>query len=147
MASGDNGSYAQVAKDVGYAELATDSTTYGDTESGSLMSVTCNLISGVKYDILLVANVGVDVANDGSILRVRDNSATGTQLIGPQRFVGSTSSVGEGVVGKARYTAAATGSRTFHVTGDRNSGTGTAHRIRAGAGRVTSLTVTRVVEP
>ena len=42
----------------------------------------------------------------------------------------------------AEYTAVSTGAKTFVVTGQRVVGTGTAHRIRAGASRPTFLTVT-----
>jgi hypothetical protein len=130
---------------VGIAQLTADSATWGATESAaSLLSVTFQEVIGQEYKITLSTNVGTDVANDCALIRVRADTVTGTQLLGPQVFMPTTSVNGFGLHMTGKYTGSVAGIKTLVITGQRNSGTGVAHRIRAAGSRPTFFAVERL---
>ncbi len=141
MAAGDPIPWSYIAKRVATASLTADSGTWQGTETTALLSATATLVNGQIYAVRLSTNVSVDVAGDVSQMRVREGTASGSQLCGPMVYGGTTNTSGFPCWGYFEYTATSSGSQTFVVTGQRNSGTGTAHRIRASVNRPTFLTV------
>lgn len=128
--------------------ITADSTTWNATESGSLASITPTLTTGLTYVIRICAAVGTDAAAspslEASILRVRENNSAGAQVLGPQIYMPTTSTVGFALMARAEYTAVATGAKTFVLTGQRNGGSGN-HRIRANTDRAAYLTIDLLV--
>lgn len=127
------------------ASLVADSATWSTVESGSLLSVTAPLVNTWKYAIRMFTAVSssVSAAAEMAVMRVRQDTATGTQMMGPQVSIPNSTSVGFAVAGYTEYTAASTGNKTFVVTGERTGGTGN-HQIRAGSVRPTTLIVDRI---
>lgn len=138
---------------VATATRNTDSSTWTGTESGSLLSVTASLINGQLYRVSMCTWLSTDAttypinlqsAVETSVVRVKEDSAAGTSILGPQIPLPTTSTTGFYIGSFADFTAAATGSKQFHLTGQRIGGSGN-HQIRAGAGRITTLTVDHAV--
>jgi hypothetical protein len=124
------------------SSIAADSATWTATESGSLISVTPTLTTGLTYKLLFSGAVSSDAVTSGvetTVMRIREDTATGNQLIVSQVFIPTTSTIGFLLTAYVEYTAVATGAKTFVVTGTRNGGTGN-HRIRAATGRSAWLT-------
>lgn len=123
-----------VEQEIQLTTRTSDSSTWGDTEAVTGIEVTGTLVSGLIYEIWFWGRVSSDVAADYTALRIREDSISGTQL----QFSGNIelpTTTGNGFPQSvvARYTAVSSASKTFVLTGDRQSGTGTAHRIRASA--------------
>lgn len=134
---------------VAQGTLTSDSATWTATESGSLLSVAGSLISGQRYRLSVVSWLSTDSTTypinaqssvETSVLRVREDNATGTSAMGPQIPLPTTSTTGFNICAFTDFVAVSTASKTFVLTGERIGGSGN-HRIRAGAGRVTTLTV------
>lgn len=125
--------------------LVADSATWTTVESGSLLSVVAPLVNGWKYAIRMFTAISssVSAAAEMAVVRVRQDNATGTQIMGPQVSIPNNTSVGFSVSGYAEYTAAATANKTFVMTGERTGGTGS-HQVRAGSARPTFLTVDHI---
>lgn len=132
------------ATNVAIDQLNADSATWGATESGSLLSVSPSVVNGQVYWVTVSGQVSADVAADSFLIRVRLTSAVGTQLIGRQGAATTTSVVGYNITACAKFTASSTGVQAVHVTGQRNGGTGTAHRIRASGTNPFYIRVDRV---
>lgn len=135
MAAGDQIPWSYIAKRVGEAELTADSTTWNATESGTLMSASPTLVSGFKYKVFVFVVVSTDVAADTAGMRLREDTASGTQMQLAPIYLPTTSANGFALAAYAEYTAVANGAKTFVLTGQRTTGTGTAHRIRASSSR------------
>src|SRR5690349_13115557 len=103
--------------DAGFAQLTADSSTFGSTESGALLTVNCDFVNGYEYIITANMNVSVDVAGDSFLMRIRADNATGTQLVGRQASAATTSTVGYNLMMQCKVTATATGTKTYVVTG------------------------------
>lgn len=140
MAAGDIVPWSYIATRVSTTEITANSSTYGATET-TLYTITPSLVSGLTYRIIFIAKIAVDVAGDVSFARIREDSLTGNQLDGANVYGGTTNTSGFTVYAISEYTAAATGTKTFVVTGQRVSGTGTAHGVKASANRKSYITV------
>lgn len=121
-----------------------DSSTWGGTESGAVMSITFAAVSGSKYKIVLEARVSADVAADASVMRIREDNSTGNVLQFGQVYCPTTSANAWLAHLYAEWTASSTGNKTIVVTGQRLIGTGTAHRIRASSQAPAYLFVDRI---
>lgn len=122
-------------------EVTADSATWAGTESGALYTVTADLVSGERYMLKLFTNVSTSssAASPGiefSTMRFREDNATGTQFVLDNAYMPTTNGNGFPVNMTGFYTAVATGSKTFVVTGQRSSGAGN-HQIRASGSRKT----------
>lgn len=126
--------------------LVADSSTWDDTPEVSVTTVTATLVSGQRYKIWFHGRVSTDVAADTAGLRIREDAGVaGTQLGFTNHPMPSTSGNGFTTTVYAEYTAAASGSKTFTLTGQRTAGTGTAHRVRAAAASPAFLALDKVV--
>jgi hypothetical protein len=126
--------------------LTADSSTWDDTPEVAATSVTATLVSGQKYKIWFHGRASTDVANDTAGLRIREDAGVaGTQLGFTNHFMPTTTGNGFTTTVYAEYTAAASGSKTFSLTGQRTAGTGVAHRIRAAASSPAFLAIDKVV--
>lgn len=108
-----------------------DSSTWGGTESGAVMSLTFAAVAGAKYKIIFEGRISTDVAADASVMRIREDNATGNVLQFSQIYLPTTSANAWPGHLYAEWTASVTGNKTVVMTGQRLIGTGTAHRIRA----------------
>lgn len=129
---------------IAITSLTADSVaTVGTTESGALHSVAGTLISGTTYRIRWIGNVSASVAGDCYFIRIRQDTATGTQIGQAQNYCDTTSNVGFTTLVEAEYTAVSTGAKTFVVTVTRNDGTGVGN-IRAVVGRPALLSIEKI---
>lgn len=127
---------------VGTTINTTGSGTFTTTET-TVESVTFSAIAGVQYEILYAAalwksSVSADVVS----VRCREDSSTGTQLIGID-FDAVIANHYYSPVVRALWTASSTVSKTIVITGQRKSGTGNISRD-AGATNPAITTVTSV---
>lgn len=126
--------------------LTADSSTWSNTPEVAATSVTATLVSGQKYAIWFHGRVSADVAADTAGLRIREDAGvSGTQLGFTNHSIATTSGNGFTTTCYAEYTAAASGSKTFTLTGQRTAGTGTAHRVRAAASSPAFMAIDKVV--
>lgn len=116
----------------GTQTLVADSTTYGVTET-VIATVTITAVSGLVYKVEFKGKLSTDVALDASNLRIREDNLTGTLFGFNQIYLPTTTANGWAAAVYGEYTAVATGSKTFVMTGQKSIGAGTAHRIRAAA--------------
>jgi hypothetical protein len=112
--------------------ITSDSITFTATESVSLGSVTVPQISGQWYEVVLETAVGSTVAADCVSVRIREASAVGTERMIRQGYADTTSTIGFAHTVRYEYQALSTGNVAFHVTGQRNDGTGNC-TLKAGA--------------
>lgn len=125
MASGDQLSNYMIATRVGTTRLATNSPTTSGTTQSQLTFVQAFLQQGKTYGIRLDTRITASAAvvgTDSVFIRIREDNATGTELV-----TGHLPSVFSGGAGHtfslyAEYTATATGLKTFSITGQRNAG-------------------------
>lgn len=100
-----------------------DSSSFTTTET-VIDSVTATLVKGRTYRVRWSGGVASTTAGDVVLIRVREDSVTGTNLSERNFHIASASSGGFGMDIEAEYTALADGDQTFAVTGLRNGGTG-----------------------
>jgi hypothetical protein len=100
----------------------------GTSSSAALSSetvtdtITVSLVAGEEYKIEHTSIWGGSSAGISAVVRVREDSIVGTQLNGVDVFIGATGrSFGSYI--RAFFTAVASGSKTFVVTGASTSGT------------------------
>lgn len=113
---------------LGDSVITTGSSTWTSTESGAVMTITVPTVVGRRYRIDFTGNIktstqtfAITSANaELAIMRIREDTASGTQLCGNQMFVTHASGNGFLCTMWALYTADATESKTFVVTGQRN---------------------------
>lgn len=118
-------------------------TTAGFTTTETVTdTVAANLVSGALYEVMWTGGVQSTTATDTLLFRIRGDNLAGTQLAGGRLVPGTASSAGPMLL-RAYFTAAATASKTFVVTGVRNAGAGTITRIGA-ADNQSILSVKRV---
>lgn len=144
MAAGDVVNWPDVAVRVASASLTANSATWTTTETGALITVTASLVSGWTYKIYASMFVQSTVAGDLGFMRIREDTSAGTQDVAGNVYIATTSGSGFPLTLYTEYTAAATASKTWVVTGSRGAGTGT-QNISAGGSRPAWLTVDRVV--
>lgn len=144
MAAGDPIPWSYIATRVATGTLTSDSGTWAGTETGSLLSVSPALVNGLKYGITLFTHISAAAvaspSAESSIIRIREDNATGNQLHGAQIYLGTASANGFALMAYTEFTAVATAAKTFVVTGQRGGGANN-HQIRAGGTRPTFLTV------
>lgn len=104
-----------------------DSSTFTTTET-SIGSVTASLVTGRTYRVRLFTRIGTTVANDVAIVRVREDSVAGAELVGDATAALTTSVTGNTVIQEIEYTATATGAKTFVATCVRSTGSGSLRR-------------------
>lgn len=122
--------------------VADGPTTTGTTEytTAPQISATATLVAGRKYKVVLQMSVRASVAGDCYLIRIREDSTTGTQLQQQQIYCDTTSVSGFPCLMIAEYTAVSSGSKTFAVTMSRNDGTGVGN-LAAAASRPATLTI------
>jgi hypothetical protein len=127
-----------------HAKNVNTSTTAGFTTTETLTdTITVNLVTGKEYEIVYSGMMASTVATDNINPRLREDSTAGTSLDGIQVYQGAANILNR-VYMRARYTAVATGAKTFIVSGQRGGGTGTITRIGASA-NPSLLTVDQVL--
>ena len=102
-----------------------DTSTVTSTETVA-DSVTASLVNGEKYRVTWMVGYTSSVAGDTVILRLREDTVSGTQMNLARGDVRLTNGAGSRwqLKFEAEYTATATGSKTFVGTFLRGSGTG-----------------------
>jgi hypothetical protein len=144
MAAGDPIPWSYIATRVSTTEITANSATYGATET-TLYTISPTLVSGLVYRVCVMAKIAVDVAADVSFLRIREDTLTGNQIDGANLYGGTTNTSGYPVLACSEYTATSTGAKTFVITGQRVTGTGTAHGVKASSNRKSYITVDLIV--
>src|SRR5688572_16388242 len=105
---------------VGTASSTSDSSTFTTTET-EIGTITVSLISGVVYEVACNAPISSSGTGDIVSCRIREDNVSGTEMtLDTKEIVNATNPTVFPL--KAFYTAASTGSKTFSVTGDRESG-------------------------
>jgi len=135
---------------IGSESLTSDSSTWVGTESGAVHSITVPVIEGRTYRIDLTARISTDAQtfpitaanSEIAIIRIREDSSTGTQLCEDQVLVTHATGNGHKITTFAHYIADATEDKTFVMTGQRN-GTGSSgnQRVRAATTKPTIFDV------
>lgn len=117
------------------SRIATGTVAAGSADSASvttteisIASVTANLTTGRTYRVRYATRIGTSVAGTLALVRVREDSVAGTEMIGDNVYLGSSGSAGNPAVMEGEYTAVATGAKTFHLTITRAGGTGDVRR-------------------
>lgn len=130
------------------ARIATNTET---TSSGTFTTtetvtddVTAPLIDGERYLVEFWGEFVSTVAGDDVGVQLREDNVSGTVLTLVIKNI-ETASVAEAFYLRREYTATATGSKTFVVTGDRLVGTGNVSRLSAST-LPAYLTVTHIKE-
>ena len=120
--------------------ITSNTATWTSSESGALVSVTFNLVSGITYAIssFLAVNGG---AGDVDFMRIREDTSSGNQIQGQNLFIGSVAGSGYPSIMYVEYTAVSTASKTFVLTGNRLVGS-TAHQGQVATNRPGYLTIT-----
>lgn len=109
--------------------ITADSATYTTTEA-VIATWSASLVNGQNYEVVADVSIRTSVAADVSLVRIREDNLTGNQLQGINVALPSASSGGNPAHLRGEYTATATGSKTFVLTGVRNGGTGN-HNLKA----------------
>lgn len=144
MAAGDDVNFPDIATRVGTASLTTNSATWTTAESAALITVTASLVNGWTYKVMATMKVNSTVAADVAFMRLREDTAGGSQDDAANIYMGTTNSNGFPVVLYTEYTASATATKSFVITGSRASGTGT-QGIVCSVNRPCWLTIDRIV--
>lgn len=122
---------------------STSSTSSFTTTETVTDTVTASLVNGHTYEVSHSGIWNSSVAGDDVSVRMREDSVSGTAMNGfDVRCASATRYYGVWV--RARYTASATGSKTFVVTGQRMAGSGNIIRAASSA-NPSLLTVTEVL--
>jgi hypothetical protein len=132
VAVGDTIAPEFLATRVATGIITADSATYAGTESGALISATGVLTAGYTYKLSAFFRVQSSVTGtELSLMRIRlDAATTGQHLCAGQLHIPTNTGLGFSLAMYCEYTAAASGSKTFVVSGLRNGGSGN-HRIVA----------------
>jgi hypothetical protein len=105
------------------------------TETGALFTVTGNLIAGQKYEVYGKINVGSSVAGETSVMRIREDTASGNQVFGDVIYCPTTTANGFPLMLYVEYTAVSTAAKSFVLTGQGLTAASGAHGIKASAQR------------
>lgn len=128
---------------VGTNTETSNTSTFTTTETVT-DDVTVSLVNGERYLVEFNGAFQTSVAGDDVTARIREDNLAGTQLQGERRDI-LAGSINQYWYIRAEYTATATGSKTFVVTGVRSSGSGNIFRAGATTGPA-YLTVTHIKE-
>jgi hypothetical protein len=116
--------------------VSADTSTYTTTEA-LLATFSATLVSGrgyaVEADLAVVASAVASPSAEVSLVRLREDNLTGSQLAQVNVYLVSTSSAGFPTRLYAEYTAVSSGSKTFAITGVRNGGANS-HKLHGAAG-------------
>ncbi|MEV6348576.1 hypothetical protein [Actinoplanes sp. NPDC051851] len=133
MASGDVLANAEIATRVGQNTITANTSTF--TAETLIVSVTVNVEAGKRYkisgELRPCASAVASPSAECNIVRIREDSLTGTQVQAAQVYLATASTAGFQVVLYADYTAVATGTKTFVLTSIRQAGANT-HFVTAG---------------
>lgn len=129
----------------GTTPIAADSAPWGAAETVA-SSVTIPAVNGQRYKVWFSGKVSTDVAADASNMRLREDGLSGNQLQLGQVYLPTISGNGWIAYLYAEWTAAATASKTFVLTGQRSVGTGVGHRVRGSANAPGYLVAEKVVD-
>lgn len=144
---------ANVVQWVDGVSYTSDSATWTTTESAALMQITVPVVAGRTYRIDLACHVSTTAQTfpitssnlEQAIVRIREDSSTGTQLLGDQLPLGQVTSLGFKLTTYAWYTAVSTGNKTFVVTGQKPAAQSSGNQqFRAGSTRPGLLSVYQV---
>lgn len=114
--------------EAGVSTYTSDSSTFTTTET-EIASITVSLINGVTYDLRCDAHISSSTAGDTVTCRIREDNSSGTEVQVVSGNTVSTSGNRPVVIPVwGRYTATATGSKTFSVTAVRQAGGGNIFR-------------------
>jgi hypothetical protein len=142
--AGDITNASDVTTRIATATLNANSGTWTTTESAALLTVTGSLVNGQRYSLTLFTNIATSSAAapsvEVSLMRIREDTASGTQNTGVDFWIASTTGAGFGLMAYSEYTAVATGTKSFVLTGQRIAGAGS-HSIAAGTSRQTFLNI------
>lgn len=132
MAVGDVIPPEYLSTRIATGSITADSATYTTTESGALISATGFLTAGQTYIIQAFFRVSSDTTGtEVSLMRIRaDGPPAGAHLSAGSVFIPTNIGTGFSIAMYTEYTAGASGSKTFTVSGLRNAGAGN-HRVRA----------------
>ncbi len=145
MAAGDPIPWSYIATRVAETELTSDSSIWDDSPELSVGTVSATLVSGERYIIWAQGRVSGGTAGGTAGIRIREDSGiSGTQLQFANVYIGSTTGNGFSFYLYADYTAAATASKTFSLTGQSTGGVHN-QQIRAAANAPTFLVIDRLV--
>lgn len=132
MASGDTLANYQVATRIGTALMSANSALITTVET-SVLSVSVALTVGRKYAVSASMRLSSSVVNDSVLMRIREDSATGTDMQVGRIYVNDLDAAALGPCNLyAEYVAVATAIKQFHVCLTRRTGTGSVSG-RAGA--------------
>jgi hypothetical protein len=106
-----------------------DSAGWTTTETVA-MTLVVPAVGGRTYKIVVDASYGSSVDGDVEFVRIREDSVTGTTIHSSRVVV--QDGAGVRVHAETEWTAPGTAAKTFVLTGERESGTGTG-RVDAGA--------------
>jgi hypothetical protein len=144
VGAGDRIPWSYIATRVGTSTLTSNSATWTSSESAALITVTASLVSGLTYKVTATLKVNSSAAADVAFMRLREDTASGTQDDGVNVYMGTNNGNGFAAILYTEYTAAATGSKSWVVTGSRASGSGT-QGIVCSVNRPCFLTVDLIV--
>jgi hypothetical protein len=117
-----------VTRAPGYTKATATSTSANITTTETVVdTITADLISGQEYEVHFYGIWGSSVASDECLIRIREDSLTGTQMVDNRVRIGTANKYYAGLL-QANYTATATAAKTFKVTLVRESGTGNCTR-------------------
>lgn len=109
---------------IGETIAVADSSTFTGTEA-TVISLTVSLVAGRTYRLVASGIVGSDTATDDVRVRIREDNTTGTELQTRRTDdVGTANPPANQFYMQGRFTAVATASKTFVLTGIRVSGAG-----------------------
>lgn len=108
-------------EEIGSASASSDSSNF--TAETAVVTVTVTLVNGCSYLIDAMFALASSVAADIVDGRIREDSASGVEMQFSRQTVDSTAQ-GQTFRLAAQYTATASGSKTFAITGARSSGSG-----------------------
>ncbi|WP_328850252.1 hypothetical protein OG994_16600 [Micromonospora globbae] len=98
------------------------------TTETSIGSITAPLVAGRIYRIRYVTRVGTTASGDRAFVRIREDTVSGSELVGDSWYLVNPGAAGTPCSMEGEYTAPATGNKTFHLTLQRDVGTGTLRR-------------------
>lgn len=120
--------------------VTTDSADF--TAETVVQSVSATLVAGEVYRVAVMSHAASTTATDGYIGRIREDNLAGTELQAQFVIVNNTT-IGANITAEVYYTAVASGSKTFVLTGVRSGGAGNC-RLEAAGNRPSYLYIDHI---
>lgn len=120
-------------------EAIADSVDFTTTET-TVMSVSAPLVAGRTYRVTACARYASDTSGDNIQARMREDNSSGAQIGFDIVYDVPAAATGDKIYIESEFLAAATDSKTFVLTGQRQSGTGNC-RLEAASNRPVYLYV------